>query len=52
MKKRVLASVLNGIFAVGMSTVNSISRFNSYEPEEDVELAKWAEQKNLERMTD
>lgn len=43
MKSRVLTTILNGIFAVGMSTVNSISRYNSYEPEEDVQLAKWAE---------
>ena len=47
MKNRVLMSVLNGIFAVGMSTVNSISRYDTYEPEEDVQLAKWAE-KHLE----
>ncbi|MBD5506895.1 MAG: hypothetical protein HDR05_02270 [Lachnospiraceae bacterium] len=48
MKSRVLASVLNGIFAVGMSTVNSISRFDAYEPEEDVQLAKWAEKQQKE----
>lgn len=48
MKKRVLASVLNGIFAAGMSTVNSISRFDYYEPEEDVQLAKWAEKQQEE----
>ena len=46
MKNRLAKVILDGVFAVGMSTVNSISRFNSYEPEEDVELAKWAEQKS------
>lgn len=45
MKNRLAKAILDGVFAVGMSTVNSISRYNSYEPEEDVELAKWAEQK-------
>ena len=34
---------MDGIFAVGMSTVNAIFRYGSYEPEEDVQLAKWAE---------
>lgn len=48
MKSRVLTSVLNGIFAVGMSTVDSISRFDTYEPEEDVQLAKWAEKHQKE----
>lgn len=48
MKNCVLTSVLNGIFAVGMSTVNSISRFDFYEPEEDVQLAKWAEKQQEE----
>ena len=43
MKRRLLTNVLNGIFAVGMSTVDSISRYDAYEPEEDVQLAKWAE---------
>ncbi|MDE5937588.1 MAG: accessory gene regulator B family protein [Lachnospiraceae bacterium] len=41
----VLKAVLNSIFTVGMSTTNAISRFDAYEPEEDVQLAKWVEQK-------
>lgn len=43
MKNRLVTAIMDVIFAVGMSTVNSISRFDSYEPEEDVQLAKWAE---------
>ena len=42
---RVLKSVLNSIFTVGMSTANAISRFDAYEPEEDVQLAEWIAQK-------
>ena len=48
MKNRVLTSVLDGIFAIGMSTVNAISRLGAYEPEEDVQLAKWAEKQQKE----
>ena len=48
MKSRVLTSVLDGIFAIGMSTVNAISRLGAYEPEEDVQLAKWAEKQQKE----
>ena len=48
MKNRLVTAIMNGIFAVGMSTVNSISRFDSYEPEEDVQLAKWAEKQQDE----
>ena len=48
MKNRLVRAIMDGIFAVGMSTVNSISRFDSYEPEEDVQLAKWAEKQQKE----
>lgn len=34
-----LKIILSGIFGVGMSTVNAISRADTYEPEEDIELA-------------
>lgn len=40
---RLLELLLDRIYAVGMSTVNAISRTGTYEPEEDVELAEWAE---------
>ena len=48
MKNHLVRAIMDGIFAVGMSTVNSISRFDSYEPEEDVQLAKWAEKQQKE----
>lgn len=48
MKNRLITAIMDGIFAVGMSTVDSISRYNSYEPEEDVQLAKWAEKHQKE----
>ena len=47
--KGVLNILLNGIFEVGMTTVNSISRADTYEPEEDVELAEWVEKRDLHR---
>lgn len=49
MKSHALTSVLDRIFAVGMSTVNTISRYDFYEPEEDVQLAKWAEKHQEEK---
>lgn len=48
MKNRLVTAIMDGIFAVGMSTVNSISRYDTYEPEEDVQLAKWAEKQQKE----
>lgn len=45
MKERLLTLVLDGVFAVGMSTVDAISRYDAYEPEEDVALAEWAQEK-------
>lgn len=48
MKNRLVSVIMDGIFAVGMSTVNAISRYGSYEPEEDVQLAKWAEKHQKE----
>ena len=48
MKNRLVSVIMDGIFAVGMSTVNVISRFGAYEPEEDVQLAKWAEKQQEE----
>ena len=47
--KGVLNILLNGIFEVGMTTVNSISRADTYEPEEDVELAEWVEKRDSYR---
>lgn len=43
MRQRLVTVIMDGIFAAGMSTVNAISRFGAYEPEEDVQLANWAE---------
>ena len=49
MRNRLVTAIMDGIFAVGMSTVNSISRLDAYEPEEDVQLAMWAEKHQEEK---
>lgn len=41
-----LELLLDRIYAVGISTANAISRADTYEPEEDVELTEWVE-KNI-----
>lgn len=41
----ILELLLDRIYEVGMSTVNAISRADTYEPEEDVELAEWVEKR-------
>lgn len=44
--KAVLTTILDGVRAVGMSTVSAVTRFDLFEPAEDAELAKWVEEKN------
>lgn len=46
--KAVLTAVLDGVRAVGMSTVSAVTRLDLFEPEEDAELAKWVEEKRNE----
>lgn len=46
--KGVLMAILDGVRAVGMSTVSAVTRYDLFEPEEDIELAKWVEEKKNE----
>lgn len=46
--KGALTAILDGVRSIGMSTVSAVTRLDLFEPEEDIELAKWVEDKKSE----